>query len=193
MALLVLSALTASFLLPQPLAGVTQPQLTRQIMTNPTRASRLVLSGFGNAKKRPPPKKQLSPKRQWDVYRELLEQGAEPTPVYARSPGGTWIGCGQVAVQSPGTSGQAAQMHKRLILEHAVRCNPSLTAVKAQLVCGVLGPDGEPVELEKQEVPTGLRAGYYGTPDAMSGYYMTYDAASEAFTGSTKKAGMGGF
>lgn len=157
------------------------------------------MAGFGAAKgksspaKKGPAKKQLSPKRQWDIYRELIGNGEQPGTVYAGLPDGKWIACGQVVSESPGTVAQAAQLHKRLILEHAVRCNPALSPVKKQLTCGIENADGSPELLGKQTLPEGLRAGYYGTPDTASGYYVTYGAASEAFTGKGKKAGLGGY
>ena len=153
-------------------------------------------SGAKSAKKggkKASPKKQLSPKRQWDIYRELVDEGSTPTEVFAQIPDGKWISCGEVVAQAPGTAAQAAQVHKRLILEHAVRCNPVLTPKKTELICGIAGDDGEPTVLAKQEVPDTLRAGYFGTPDPSSGYYVMYGAASEGFTGSAKKAGMGGY
>jgi len=143
--------------------------------------------------KKAAPKKALSPKRQWDVYTELVSAGATPATVYAQLPDSKWIDCGEVAVEAPGTIAQAAQMHKRLILEHAVRCNPGLTPRKTELVCGISGSDDEPVALEKVDVPEKLRSGYKGTPDESSGYYCFVGAASEGFTGNAKKAGMGGF
>ena len=154
------------------------------------------MAGFGGgakpvkkkAGKKAAPKKQLSPKRQWDVYRELVDQGSAKAEVFAQTPdSGKWIPCGEVAVEKAGTLKQAAQMHKRLILEHAVRCNPALSSKAKELVCGIAGADGEPEVLTKEEVPDKLRAGYYGTPDEPSGYYVMYGAASEGFTGSAKK------
>ena len=102
---------------------------------------------------------------------------------------------GEVSAEAPGTNEQAAQLHKRLILEHTVRCKPTLMPRSRELICGIAesASDAEPVPLKKCEVPSTLRAGYAGTPDPASGYYVTYGAASDAFTGASKKLGMGGF
>ena len=91
-------------------------------------------------------------------------------------------------------SARVSLLSAGLVLEHAVRCNPVLTSRSRELVCGIaLTAADEPVPLAKVDVPKGLRAGYEGTPDEGSGYYVTYGAASDAFTGNSKKLGMGGF
>jgi len=166
------------------------------------------MAGFGAAgkgkaskaksksKAKPAPAAKLSPKRQWDIHRELVKAGQEAAYVFARLPDddASWIPMGEVSAEAPGTKEQAAQLHKRLILEHTVRCKPTLMPRSRELICGVAeSADAEPVPLQKCEVPQNLRAGYAGTPDTASGYYVTYNAASDAFTGTSKKLGMGGF
>jgi len=146
----------------------------------------------------------LQPKRQWDVYRKLVnEQGTVPASVFALVPGEEekWIEVGRVVADpAAGTAEQAAQMHKRLILEHAVRCHPVLAPKSNSLRCGIkigdAGDESQPSVLQKVEVPDSLTqqaCGFEGKEDPVSGYYCTYGAASEAFTGGSKKLGMGGF
>lgn len=155
--------------------------------------------GKGKAGKRAKPAAAaaLKPKAQWDNFRELVRK-SEPTAVFATLPGSDkWYEVGEVVAAGGASAAQAAQLHKRLILEHAVRVYPSLTPSARELQLGVAESAGaEPTApLAKCDVPDGLkeRAGFAGKPDPASGYYVTYAAASDAFTGSSKKLGMGGF
>ena len=79
----------------------------------------------GGAKPKVDKKATLSPRRQWDKFKELVSGGAPRHRVYAQLEG-KWTECGEIAV-SGGTAAQGAQFNKRLILEHAVRINPALT------------------------------------------------------------------
>lgn len=145
------------------------------------------------------PKAQLSPKRQWDIFTELQKaDGTSSIAVFAKLPedDAQWYFCGEVNAAKPATPEQSAAVHKRLILEHAVRCNPVLTARARELVCGTAPSEEDPAPtiLPKQgELPKPQEVGFFGKPDTASGYYVNYGAASEAFTGSSKKLGMGGF
>ena len=136
----------------------------------------------------------LSPKRQWDIFRELQKDGAPSLSVFALD-GDKSYWCGEVNAAAPATMEQSAAVHKRLILEHAVRCNPALTPRARELTLGVAtSAEDAPEPLPKQEkLPAPQSVGYAGKADPSSGYYVTYGAASEAFTGSSKKLGMGGF
>jgi len=151
--------------------------------------------GKGAGKAKSPGKAPLSPKRQWDIFRDQID--APKVSVFARLPDedARWFWCGEVNAAPPATAEQSAAVHKRLILEHAVRCNPVLTARAKELQLGVApDEDAEPALLPKQEdLPPPQAVGFSGKPDTASGYYVTYGAASEAFTGSSKKLGMGGF
>lgn len=173
--------------------------------------SHVAMAGFGagsgaskkggkKVNKKPAEKKaQLSPKRQWDIFKELRSGSAPIKSVFAKLPdeGASWIWVGEVSAKEPNTPEQSATVHKRLILEHAVRCNPSLTARARELICGIAPTaEDEPEILPKQDtasLPPPQSCGYEGKEDSASGYYVTYGAASEAFTGSSKKLGMGGF
>ena len=125
--------------------------------------------GAKSKKAAAPPSAELSPKRQWDRFKELVSGGAPRTAVFA-SLDDKWTEVGDVAVASPGTPEQAAQFNKRLILEHAPRVKPALRLRARELVVGIVGADGEPVALAKQEVPADLESGFEGAPDS-SGMY----------------------
>ena len=145
-----------------------------------------------------PKKAALSPKRQWDIFKELQKAGAPSCSVFAKLPDddAKWFWCGEVNCVASATPEKSAAVHKRLILEHAVRCNPVLTARSRELLCGTApGEEAEPTVLAKQEgeLPPPQDVGFAGKADTASGYYVMYGAASEAFTGSSKKLGMGGF
>ena len=150
-------------------------------------------------------KRQLSPKRQWDVHTQLVKDGATQAAVHAYLPpaagaegDGQWLEVGTVSVGAGGTLEQAARLNKRFILEHAVRLNPALTPRSKELQCGLSAAgkaDAPPSLLAKGvEVPDDLVAGFCGTPHPPSGYYVHYDgAAADAFVaGSSKRAGRSG-
>ena len=142
----------------------------------------------------------LSIKRQWDRHLENLKKGAKPHPVYARARGTeAWLKVGTVTVdpEAKETSPeQAVQLHKRLILSHAVRLHPELSPSRTDLDCGFgppenreEKPDGElkadgtePVGVEESEPEVQMLesvdaalpalAGFAGTPDESSGHYF---------------------
>ena len=115
------------------------------------------------------PANDVSPKRQWDRFKELVSDGAPRIKVYAQLDE-SWTEVGDVAVKAPGTGAMAAMFNKRLILEHAVRVKPSLTLRARELKAGFAGADGEPELLTKQEMPADLLCGFEGLPDS-SGMY----------------------
>lgn len=133
------------------------------------------LAGFGGASSKGKSKKtkakeaSLSPKRQWDKFKELVSSGAPRVKVYAQLDE-KWTEVGDVAVDASGTSAQAAQFNKRLILEHAVRVNPALQLRARELQLGIEGSDGSPEALAKQSVPLGLSCGFEGLPDSTGKY-----------------------
>ena len=124
--------------------------------------------GRKGAKPKVDKKAGLSPRRQWDKFKELVSDGASRHKVYAQFED-KWTEAGEIAV-SGGTAAQGAQFNKRLILEHAVRVNPSLLLHARELTAGVEGADGEPAAFGKQEIPAGIVSGFEGLPDA-SGMY----------------------
>ena len=148
-----------------------------------TRAAHARMAGFGaskpkkgGGKKKGSAKKavratamDVSPKRQWDKFKELVSSGEKRTAVFAQLDG-KWTEVGDVAVAPPATAAQAAQVNKRLILEHAPRVKPALQLRSKELVAGIAGADGEPELLTKQEVPEGIVCGFEGAADA-SGMY----------------------
>ena len=178
--LFVLLPLGASFQLGQHPASVRSRTAAR---FSPLRAeSPIMMAGFGGAasggktggkkggkKAKAGKSGSLTPKRQWDQFRDLVSGGAERTRVYAQLDG-KWTEVGDVAVKSPGTPAQAAQYNKRLILEHAARVKPALQLRARELVAGIAGAGGEPEALAKQEVPEGLVSGFEGLPDASGKY-----------------------
>ena len=115
-------------------------------------------------------KKELSAKRQWDKFKELVSNGSDRIACYAMAPGSKWVQVGEVAVEAPGTGAQAALFNKRLILEHAPRVQPSLQLRTSELIAGIAGPDGEPIILTKEEVPPNLQSGFEGVADASGKY-----------------------
>ena len=115
-------------------------------------------------------KTELSPKRQWDKFKDLVSDGAERVAVYAKLPDDKWIEVGEVAVGAKGTAAQAAQFNKRLILEHAPRVHPPFGLRAKDLIAGIAGDDGQPEVLTRQEVPDGLKCGFEGAPDASGKY-----------------------
>ena len=143
----------------------------------PPRSAVIQMAGFGGAsskgkgKKAKPAAKEapLSPKRQWDKFKELVSGGAPRVKVFAQLDD-KFIEVGDVAVDASGTSAQAAQFNKRLILEHAVRVNPSLQLRARELKLGVAGADGSAEALPKQDVPSGLSCGFEGLPDSTGKY-----------------------
>jgi hypothetical protein len=156
------------------------------------------MAGFGGAgakkagakKAKVDKKAALSPRRQWDKFKDLVSSGADRHKVFARLDD-KFYECGDVAVAG-GTVAQAAQYNKRLILEHAVRVNPALTLRARELITGIAGADGEPEVLEKQEkAPDGMECGFEGLADA-SGMYSkvagtTRNSDPTAIMGSTAR------
>merc|ERR1719399_397285 len=101
------------------------------------------MAGFGApaAKGKAKGGKEIAPKRQWDQYKALVKSGAKPVAVFAKLDN-AWAEVGSVAVSS-GPPAQAAQLQKRLILEHAVRVEPTFASRGRELELGVAGEDGE--------------------------------------------------
>ena len=121
-------------------------------------------------------KTELSPKRQWDKFKELVADGSPRHRVFVQLDD-KWTEVGDLAVAPPGTPAQAAQYNKRLILEHASRVAPALALRSTELKLGIEGENGEPVLLTKQEVPDKLMCGFEGEADA-SGKYKSIRGTS---------------
>jgi hypothetical protein len=160
----------------------------------------------------------LSPKRQWDRHRALLDAGVQPWCVFARAVGEVeWLEVGLVShdatVQNASAEG-AVQLHKRLILKHAARLYPLVLGAAASIELG-LCEQPRPTEAEGEEVAasgeaaarvasaaataaeplqTQVRAspreacGFAGKPDENSGQYWT-DANPIPSPGKTVKKG----
>ena len=155
-----LAALLQGFVLHSPRLPVGHGPLSqpcRRVIAPPPHVA--MMAGFGGSAKPPPKaskgkgkskgaqtaasKRQLSPKRQWDVHKRLVKDGATQAAVHAYLPpaagaegDGQWLEVGTVSVGAGGTLEQAARLNKRFILEHAVRLNPALTprSGRAQVV-----------------------------------------------------------
>jgi len=113
----------------------------------------------------------LGVKRQWDRFKDLVSGGAARNPVYARLPGEEWTKVGEVACDESTTVAAAAQLHKRLILEHAVRVAPLLVQRAKELECGYSSTgEPEPALLTKCEPADVASCGFEGMPDASSRY-----------------------
>ena len=153
----------------------------------PRAAAVTMMAGFGGAaapskkkagakkgKKAKAPKAEgLSPKRQWDIFKELVSGGQPRHPVFARLDDNDWVEVGDVAVAAGGTAEQAAHAQKRLALEHAPRVAPKLALRAKDLVLGVAEKEGDEVVLVKKPaevLPEGVACGFEGRPDS-SGMY----------------------
>merc|ERR1712118_376962 len=74
-----------------------------------------------------------------------------------------WLLVGEVAVKE-GTTEQAVQYQKHLILEHAMRMSPRLRVAKATLECG-LGEEGAVRKVAKPaDMPEVVVCGFVGAP-----------------------------
>ena len=130
----------------------------------------------------------LSPKRQWDVFTKMMSDGASKFEVYARVQGEEkWYDCGSVSVADTADAQAATFMHKRLVLEHAVRLNPVLTPKARELELGY-SLDGKHVVVSTKDDKK-VQAGYFGKPDPPSGYYVKFSAASERSSSASQEAG----
>ncbi len=125
--------------------------------------------------------------RQADRHVELLKAGAPAWPVYVRqgTQGDEWLEVGHVSVDaaSGASAAQAAQLHKRLILEHGLRLYPKLGMHRLTLECGVASgaPDGEPEALEQKADAAPLEAcGFLGTADPTAGHFYDGGEASSS-------------
>ena len=137
------------------------------------------MAGFGapaGGKSANVAKTELSPKRQWDKFKELVADGSPRHRVFVQLDD-KWTEVGDLAVAPPGTPAQAAQYNKRLIMEHASRVAPALALRSTELKLGIEGENGEPVLLTKQEVPDKLMCGFEGEADA-SGKYKSIRGTS---------------
>ena len=199
-------------------AGLLQLCASLQLVPLPSRATTVAISssraaptymmaGFGGGGAAKPAKKgskggkkaatkkssDMSPKRQWDVFKELVSSGSPRVPVFAKLPDDDkWSEVGEVAVKAPGTPAQAVQFQKRLILEHAPRVNPALQNRARELIAGLAADaDSEPEALGKQELPEGLNCGFEGGPDASGKYSKvrgtTRNSDPTAIVGSTAR------
>lgn len=161
--------------------GTTFPRTPHAMVS--MRTTTQMMAGFGAAaggsgkkakaaggKKKVAKPADLSPKRQWDKFKELVSDGAPRVKVYGGLDG-KWVEVGEVAVKAnSGTAEQAAQFNKRLILEHAPRVELVWKLKARELVVGIAGSDGEPTLLTKQDVPEGLSCGFEGAPDSTGMY-----------------------
>ena len=134
-----------------------------------------LMAGFGTKPKKAKDsakKAALSPKKQWDRFKDLVKGGAPRVAVYARVRGtDAWTRVGDVACSSGVTPVAAAALHKRLVLEHAVRVAPQLAPKARELECGYAAAgDGAPILLEKTEPAAMADAGFEGLPDASARY-----------------------
>lgn len=150
-----------------------------QLRPPPARRTALggvAMAGFGAAPKKGAKKKAaapLSPKKQWDRYKALVKGGATPCGVFARARGDeAWVKVGSVAVApDPRVSLPAGvAVHKRLILEHAVRVAPKLSPKAKELECGFAVGDAAPKALERPEPAAAADAGFEGLPDPSARY-----------------------
>lgn len=133
------------------------------------------MAGFGKKPATPGKKPGLSAKKQWDIYNKLVKAGSQSVPISVRVQNTEkWIHVGAVAAEGD-DSAQAVQLHKRLIFEHAVRCNPVLVKDKNALECGLPSSDDTVQPSAKVDVSlTPTQCGFEGLPDKSSGYYCSY-------------------
>jgi len=111
-----------------------------------TSASATMMAGFGRepagkgkGKKKTvaPAKVPLSPRSQWDRYREHRDANLPAIAIFARvrDAEGSWFEVGDLTSLAGDVDG-AVQAQKRLILEHAVRVRVDLLPKARELECG---------------------------------------------------------
>ena len=140
------------------------------------------MAGFGSvgsggrkkaskAKAKPTGPGVLSPKKQWDRFKEHRDAGSPKIPVFARvCKTDTWHEVGDVTVAGGAALPAVVQLQKRLILEHAVRVHPQLLRNARELECGY----GEPtMPHQKTEAAEAVQGGFVGRPDASGRYGKT--------------------
>ena len=137
----------------------------------------------------------LSPKKQWDRFKDHRKAGVDPVVVYARVKGtDAWLEVGDVTASDGATSGGSVQTQKRLILEHAVRVHPVLLPKARELECG-LDAGGSTVVHEKTQAAEAASSGFVGRADASGRYGKTDNEINElaptSLRAATKTVGGG--
>ena len=129
----------------------------------------------------------LSPKKQWERFKDHRNAGVPVTPVFARVQGSDnkWLEVGDVTASGCEISA-AVQAQKRIILEHAVRVHPVLQPKARELECGYSAP--ETVLLQKTPPADISTAGFVGRADASGRYGKTENEINEIEPTSLKKA-----
>lgn len=152
----------------------------------PARAAGTLMAGFGGggvkatSKSKKSKTTSLSPKKQWERFKQHRKVGIPATTVYARVSGGdTWYNVGDITVSPPGAVAGAVQVQKRLILEHAVRVHPQLLPKARELEPGVESEDGTTQSLEKSQPVDAADAGFVGRADASGRYGKTESEINE--------------
>lgn len=136
-----------------------------------------MMAGFGPAPKLDKKAKKagstLSMKRQWDRYKALVSSdGTSKASVFARPRDASdWAAVGTVAFSKDTSVEGAVTLHKRLILEHAVRVKPVFAPKARDLEVGLAVGNAAPVALAKAEAADVKAAGFEGLPDATARYY----------------------
>jgi hypothetical protein len=112
----------------------------------------------------------LNMKKQWDRFKALA--GSPAAEVFARARGdNSWTKVGQIRHEESVAGAAAVQLHKRLILEHAVRVEPKFVPKARELECGFATGDAEPKVLQKSEPAEPSAAGFEGEPDSSGRYF----------------------
>ena len=163
--------------LPVGAAGVAQPTSSLRMMAGFGAPSSKAKAGKTKAKagKVVPP----SPKKQWDRFKSHRSAGIQGTPVFARVSGtadAPWLEVGDVTAEGAEVS-SVVQMHKRLILEHAVRVYPKLMPHARNLDCGYGSP---PILLGKTTPAELAQGGFVGRADATGRYGKSESEIQEA-------------
>lgn len=203
--MLLLLAVDASLALRLPARHASPNQMLR-LPESVARALSPSMAGFGVAaankkksgkKEVAKPVAKLSMRRQWDRFNELVGSGAPRTPVYARASGDKeWTAVGYVASAEGIGAASAVQLHKRFILEHAVRVSPKLQLKVKTLECGyATGVDEEKSLLEKGTTPADAPdAGFEGLPDPSARYAALNNIDNvKKMDQSASKMPMGGY
>lgn len=146
----------------------------------------------GKKKKSAPSKAPLSPRSQWDRYREHRDEDFPTTTVFARvreTEG--WFEVGDVTSAAGDLEG-AVQAQKRLILEHAVRVRVDLSAKARDLECGY-EISGTVKACAKAEAAEAGTCGFQGRADLTGRYGKTEGDISNREPASLRTAtGSGG-
>lgn len=114
-----------------------------------------------SATKRKPPTT-LFPKRQSERFVKFLDEGGDRVAVCTRVPAGEWLEVGHVSFEAGTDALVAAQLQKRLIIEHAMRLHgAALQPHRDAIECGVRVPSGEVA------APHGEEGGEAAEPEAV--------------------------